>query len=363
MSSIIPEIGILASSGLDSQIHGSIYKNLQILEICMEFYFIRHGQTSQNLREGEHKNTQAPYQDPDLPLNNAGRDQARSLAPILAHLPIQTWVTSPLRRTQETLALARGQTAPPIILDDFRECNQEIWDDLIRGGLAPKTLGFKERISRGLETVLSFSSPVLVVGHGGTHLVLCEILGVTGHNPILENAGLVHFYQDPENQWKAKKFFPRALSQLYPSPPPGFNPKVGVSVPVVLCQGRVLLVQKSGDAPYAPNQWSCPGGKVEPGEDPKTGVQRELLEETGLFYPLDAFSPIGRWFVRAASMDFIFHMFLLNLRDQDYPKVTLSSEHKRFSWVDWNDRPSDMELMDGVEEGMEVFLKKSNSKN
>jgi len=41
---------------------------------------------------------------------------------------------------------------------------------------------------------------------------------------------------------------------------------------------RILLMQ----APWAGNQWSVIGGKVEPGETPDEAVRREVLEETGL---------------------------------------------------------------------------------
>jgi 8-oxo-dGTP pyrophosphatase MutT (NUDIX family) len=47
-------------------------------------------------------------------------------------------------------------------------------------------------------------------------------------------------------------------------------------------QGRILMQHRDAKARVSANQWSFPGGAIEPGEEPEEAAHRELLEETGL---------------------------------------------------------------------------------
>lgn len=57
------------------------------------------------------------------------------------------------------------------------------------------------------------------------------------------------------------------------------GPLVGVSA-VVVRDGLVIVGRRKGS--HGAGSWAFPGGKVEPAEDPREVVARELDEETGL---------------------------------------------------------------------------------
>ncbi len=56
---------------------------------------------------------------------------------------------------------------------------------------------------------------------------------------------------------------------------------VVVSAAIVIESGRVLLTQRKRGT-HLEGMWEFPGGKVEPGEDPKDALVRELREELGV---------------------------------------------------------------------------------
>jgi 8-oxo-dGTP diphosphatase len=58
-------------------------------------------------------------------------------------------------------------------------------------------------------------------------------------------------------------------------------PSILVAAAVIIEGGRVLLTQRKRGTHLA-GAWEFPGGKVEPGEDPREALARELREEIGI---------------------------------------------------------------------------------
>jgi len=54
-----------------------------------------------------------------------------------------------------------------------------------------------------------------------------------------------------------------------------------VSAAIVIENGRVLLSRRKKGS-HLEGRWEFPGGKVEPGEDPRAALVRELEEELGI---------------------------------------------------------------------------------
>lgn len=93
---------------------------------------------------------------------------------------------------------------------------------------------------------------------------------------------------------------------------------------VVIHAGRVLLLLN------ARGEWDLPGGRPDPGEDPRAALRREVQEETGLDVAIGAalaghlFEVLPGRFVRIEA----FACTLSGASD-----ITLSHEHLETRWV------------------------------
>jgi probable phosphoglycerate mutase len=151
---------------------------------------IRHGETSWS-KAGRHTGRT------DVPLTDAGRDEARALAPRLAGHVFATVLTSPLQRAVETAALA-GLASRARLDDDLREWDYGdyeglttpeirtarpgwlLWRDGCPGGESPGDVG--RRADRVVAKARLAEGDCALVAHG--HLLRILAARWAGLDPV-----------------------------------------------------------------------------------------------------------------------------------------------------------------------------------
>lgn len=168
-----------------------------------EFFFIRHGQTDQNVS--------GIYTEEDIPINATGRKQAEEVESIISLLPVQSVCHSPLLRAKQTKELITPRLSiPHIELLNLGECNIEIWDAMtvhgekVHKAHVPSVQNFMQNVANGLQEALSHPGPVLIVAHGGVHWAICHHINVSPPWEI-DNCIPVHFTPNEKGEWTAKK--------------------------------------------------------------------------------------------------------------------------------------------------------------
>jgi broad specificity phosphatase PhoE len=145
-------------------------------------WLVRHGETEWTL-SGQHTGGT------DIPLTDNGREQAKTLAPLLAGEQFAMTLSSPMSRARETARLSG--LAEPEITDDLRELGYgefegrttaqiretipgwSVWDDDAPGG--EKLADAAARCERVIDRVENAGGDVALFGHG--HIF--RILGAT----------------------------------------------------------------------------------------------------------------------------------------------------------------------------------------
>ena len=96
---------------------------------------------------------------------------------------------------------------------------------------------------------------------------------------------------------------------------------VGAAILVVNRDGHILLLKRSPESYFAPNQWGYPGGKIEEGETALEAAVRETEEETQL--RVHNVKPLGVFNEAVAA-------FYSDEFDGD---VEIDFEHTDWKWV------------------------------
>ena len=97
----------------------------------------------------------------------------------------------------------------------------------------------------------------------------------------------------------------------------------------IMNDGKLLLIKRADDDIQKPGIWEIPGGRLEPGEEPISGLKREIKEEVGI--DIDVLHPFSvRHFTRADGQMITLLIFLSKALNDN---VKISKEHSNFEWV------------------------------
>lgn len=103
---------------------------------------------------------------------------------------------------------------------------------------------------------------------------------------------------------------------------------------LIMRDGKVLICQRTQHQPMA-LKWEFPGGKIEPGEQPKAALKRELEEELGINANIgDEVAQIRHQYRRGGVVELRFyevHEFNGELENKIF---------KEIRWADLGDLPS-----------------------
>lgn len=78
-----------------------------------------------------------------------------------------------------------------------------------------------------------------------------------------------------------------------------------------------------------PNSWGLPGGKIEPGETLLAGMERECIEELGIFPSYLNLVPIEKF--TSPDSKFEYYTWLCVIEKEFIP--TINNEHTGYAWV------------------------------
>src|SRR3989338_694232 len=92
---------------------------------------------------------------------------------------------------------------------------------------------------------------------------------------------------------------------------------------------KFLILLRSPKAEFFPEHWDFPGGKLELNEEPFSGVEREILEGTGL--KVKALKVVGVYEMVLKGIPHRFSVYSTRLLLDE--NVKISHEHLNFKWA------------------------------
>jgi 8-oxo-dGTP pyrophosphatase MutT (NUDIX family) len=94
----------------------------------------------------------------------------------------------------------------------------------------------------------------------------------------------------------------------------------------VLYNNKLLLLKRGNSAPWMPNKYCLPGGKIEPDESLVDAASRELYEETKISVDSRYLTPIDIYYHSSYSKKAFIY------QPKDEPNIILNYEHSDYVW-------------------------------
>lgn len=102
---------------------------------------------------------------------------------------------------------------------------------------------------------------------------------------------------------------------------------------IVNSQGEFLILRLPINKEFKKEAWMLPGGRLDSSDEPELGLQREVVEETGLRIKIISPVHVARWGIENPPKYSVF--FLCKLVSND--SVTLSKEHTESKWIKFSE--------------------------
>jgi 8-oxo-dGTP diphosphatase len=122
---------------------------------------------------------------------------------------------------------------------------------------------------------------------------------------------------------------------------------------IVNQERKCLILRLPMNEEFTRELWMLPGGRLEDDDQPISGLQREIREETCL--EIEVISPVhvARWGIEEPHKYTVFFL----CRTTDKGDITISNEHIEARWIDFND----VKTVPWLNEHHEIAIK--NAKN
>ncbi len=141
--------------------------------------------------------------------------------------------------------------------------------------------------------------------------------------------------------------------------PQPINQRIAMKALIADHTGNILILREAGTYEEGTNlgKYQLPGGRINPGEPFLDGLQREVLEETGLTVEVDQPIYVGEWFpvIKGVPNHIVAVFLACRAMSTD---VRLSEEHDDFKWV----RPAEAfgyNLIDPEDKVIQAYMAKS----